>query len=125
MDQAVSTAVRSGSSSTMFQLRDGDVHGGNSLRQRKFPLFPGKAETTYGHRRHKQAPSPSEKSGGATRGHLGCEQQRGTARTDRCDTLTCDVVGGAVRGRADRKRETAEQRHTTIETHQLHRDLAL
>ncbi len=39
--------------------------------------------------------------------------------------LAGDVVGGAVRGRADRKREAAHQRDAAIETHQLHRDLAL
>src|SRR5262249_54509217 len=58
-------------------------------------------------------------------GHFSCEQQRSPCRSDRGNSLACDVVSCAVRRRADRKRKSTEKSHTAIETHQLPRDLAL
>jgi hypothetical protein len=48
-----------------------------------------------------------------------------TARADVGDAAPRDVVGGAVRGRANGEREPADQGDAALEPHQLHRDLAL
>src|SRR5262245_21688750 len=58
-------------------------------------------------------------------GHFGRQQERGAGRAYIGGSLAGDDVCGAVRGRADREWEAAQDCDPPVEAHQLHRDLPL